>query len=146
MDVKWHALKMAISKFQNFEFLTSKISKNQYFWENLIKSFFNLKKRIICHRTSCLLSSCQISKEIDLYSVPQSSKNLQKLRMPKFLITFLEVFDNWHRWKWYRWTRIGKLNRTEPILVQTTNLTICPDLTWPWPDLDLKATLSDPDY
>ena len=34
---------MAISKFQNFEFLTPKISKNQYFWENLYKIQIFLK-------------------------------------------------------------------------------------------------------
>ena len=33
-----------------------------------------------------------------------------------------------------------------PTLVQTTNLKIWPDLTWPWPDLDLKFALSGPDH
>ena len=88
-------------------------------------------------------------KEIYKYLVLQSSKNhKKKLRIPKVLTIFFFKFyttdndetDN------VELVLESKLNRMDSNVGQTTNFKIWPDLTWPWPDLDLKVTLSGPDH
>ena len=80
-------------------------------------------------------------KEIHQYLALQSSKNLKKTMHTKISITFF--------WKFYTTDKDENGNvelaleswiESTPILIQATNFKIWPDLTWPWPDFDLRVT------
>ena len=85
---------MVISKFHGIEFLTPKIKKDN-FGKTFIKSnFFEISKTDKYVKKPHVYYLHAKFKEIHQYLVSKSSKNLQKLPIPKFSFTFLEVLDN----------------------------------------------------
>ena len=98
------------------------------------------------------MSTTSISnfKKIHQYLVPQSSKIFKNYAYPNFQLKFLEVLDNWQRWKWHRSTRTGKVNRIDRNFSpnnQLYNLTWFDlNLTWPRPKSYLKWSRSLNEY
>ena len=82
---------MAISKFQNFEFLTPKIPKADNFGKIYKIHFLEFWKEngVYVIEPYVYYISMPNFKEIHQYLVPQ---NLQNLCIPKFSITFFLIF------------------------------------------------------
>ena len=96
---------------------------------------------------STTLPSCQIlRKSIDIW-YPNRRKTLKNYAYQNFQCYFLEVLETTDKdengvFELALESWIEKI----PILVQTTSFKIWHDLTWLWPDLHLRVTLSGPDH
>ena len=108
IDVKWQALQ-------------SGYLEKRFYWENLFKIQIlgNLKNKnslnIIEPHVSYLHAKYLGNSSIfgtPRPNRPKTFKNYANKTFFKYI--FFEVLDNWQRWKWYRCTRTGKLNRMDP--------------------------------
>ena len=86
--------KMAISKFQNFEFLTPKIKKT-IFLGKLIKSKIKKNEKTEYMSQNLMTTTYMPNlKQIHQYLVPNRPKTFQNYAYQNFQLHFLEVLDN----------------------------------------------------
>ena len=128
---------MAISDFQFFVFLTSKILKNIFFEKNVYKIylFSNFQKKpddMLCKLISTIHTPKM--KTIHLFFIPKWSKKPTKIISQNIEMSFLGVINNLRTWK-YHYEKLHRIDTFLSSKKQTQNLTSL-DLTWP--DLDPK--------
>ena len=132
---------MAISDFQNFEFLTPK-NQNFDFWGKLFLQNQNFSKfsknRNICYVSKCHLCTCQISKQYlnfwPSYCFLSITKSWRHFLKNGFLAKLYMIRQN----KCHQWIPETKLVQIDAFLIwilKLWNLTLF-DLIWP--DLEVK--------
>ena len=129
---------MAISVFQNFGFLTPKISKKTiYLMDPKIQNFQNFQKTVTYVIQLLVVYRCAKFQVDSSVFDPKWSVFVSEI-MPiydVFLMRFLELLGVVRRNKWHHYIPEPKLVKKNTFFLSTViNLKILPFLTWPWPD------------
>ena len=142
---------MAISVFQNFGYLTPKISKNGFFWKMIptIQNIQNFQKTVTYVIHLLVVYQCAKFQVNSSIFDPQMECFCLRNHIQLWCHFFKCDFCNF--WGSYAKTndsiRLMSQNwsRSIPFLSTFRNLKIWPFLTWPWPDLRWKLlkTASD---
>ena len=142
---------MAISVFQNFGFLTPKISKNRFFWKMIpkIQNIQNFQKTgtyvihllVVYQCTKFQVNSSIFDPQMECFCLRKHTQLWRiffKCDFCNFWGSYAKTNDT-IRFLSRNWSRLI------PFLSTFINLKIWPFLTWPWPDLRWKLlkTASD---